>query len=245
MDVYPARQVAQMNTQGPVEWEAVQKQSTAPVLWALTVLLAFHLGPLLAQSLTAPGAVMLVVWTVIWVLASAGGPLFFRHRFPRAASFTIRPWAKFPRDIIATVALSIVMLGWFMVSTWVIRMAGFEGARSYAPWDMSFAPDFIRSIIAFWRPVIFCPIVEEIFWRAYSLRQLEKLLSKRQALLLASFLFAVCHFQTPAYTLSLFGYGLILGGWRQKMGTLMPPMLAHMILNAFLTYPWCTGPGPS
>jgi len=223
-----------MDARNPIEPELGQERPEGYIVWALAVLLAVRLIPLLVKALAAPGAKLFVLMTLIWAITSVGGPLLLRRWVPGVAGFAIRPWFKLPRDIIGTVGLSVLLVSWHMTSCWVMRKVGVESGRIYAPWDISLEPAFVGRIVGFWIPVLVCPIAEEIFWRAFCLSQLEKLLSKGQALLVASLMFGVYHFQVPGFTVTLVGCGLILGAWRQKMETLFPPMVAHMVVNALV-----------
>ncbi len=81
--------------------------------------------------------------------------------------------------------------------------------------------------------ILFGPISEEIFWRAYLLPQLGKLTRWPIALTLHSVLFSLAHIPTHwSLLITSFFYAMTLGIWRVKYRSLLPLVLAHMILNA-------------
>lgn len=76
------------------------------------------------------------------------------------------------------------------------------------------------------------PICEEIFWRAYCLEQLRKLTPSGVALLIHSLLFALNHLHHGLQTsLSAFLLGTVFGAWRIRFRSLLPLILAHVVLN--------------
>lgn len=86
--------------------------------------------------------------------------------------------------------------------------------------------------------VLFAPIAEEIFWRAYLLPQLGTLTRWPIALLIHSLLFSLAHFPTYwSVLLACFFYGTILGIWRIRFRSLLPLILAHVILNGVAFIP--------
>lgn len=81
--------------------------------------------------------------------------------------------------------------------------------------------------------VLFAPIAEEIFWRAYFLPQLGKLTRLPIALAIHSLLFSLAHIPSQGSLLvASFFYAMIFGIWRLWFRSLLPLVLAHMILNA-------------
>jgi hypothetical protein len=90
-----------------------------------------------------------------------------------------------------------------------------------------------RALIA----VLAYPIAEEIFWRGYALRQFQRTLGSLIALFLQSFLFAILHFRPIMGFIQIFLWGLIFGLWRLKKRSLVPVIVAHMIINALVTIP--------
>ena len=86
--------------------------------------------------------------------------------------------------------------------------------------------------------ILFAPIAEEIFWRGFVLEQLRKLSPGYIALLINSFLFAFAHYPSIWLLFPIFFlYGMILGIWRIIFRSLVPIILAHIILNGVALLP--------
>ena len=87
--------------------------------------------------------------------------------------------------------------------------------------------------------IFIAPLAEEIFFRGYLLEQLRKLTRTGIALLIQSLLFGLIHLYTRGLFTSLalinsgdaFIVGMILGVWRIKFRSLLPLVLAHVLLN--------------
>jgi len=87
--------------------------------------------------------------------------------------------------------------------------------------------------------VLVAPVAEEVFWRGYVLPQFARTLGHWSVGLLAhSILFALAHLGVQRILLPvLFVYGLILGAWRIRFGSLLPLVIAHWALNAVSLVP--------
>ncbi len=174
-----------------------------------------------------------------WVLARetmvcglmAGVPLLLARIAPEAAGFD-RQWVPSARS----------HWGWFLgmllllfvgggIATWLSGVPRPKFSPSYEL--ISPATILVAGVII----VLVVPIAEEIFWRAYLLEQLRKLTYSSVALLSQSFLFALSHVsllhQGARYLVAVFWYGMILGIWRIRFRSVLPLMLAHVILNVF------------
>ncbi|MBU4270516.1 MAG: CPBP family intramembrane metalloprotease [Planctomycetes bacterium] len=110
---------------------------------------------------------------------------------------------------------------------------------SFTP-DISYTAVFIHGITL----VLLFPIAEEIFFRSYLLEQLRKIMHSGVALLIQSLLFALAHlprtqfyFHAGGYqvVIATFFYGLILGAWRIRFRSIIPLMLAHVLLNGVVS----------
>ena len=84
------------------------------------------------------------------------------------------------------------------------------------------------------------PVAEEIFFRGYLLEQLRKLAPSGTALLIQALLFGLFHlyayglFTSLALFNSLYAIllGIILGAWRIRFRSLLPLVLAHILVNS-------------
>ncbi len=88
--------------------------------------------------------------------------------------------------------------------------------------------------------VLLFPIAEEIFWRGYLLEQLRKIMHSGIALLIQSLLFALFHLPSTLIAprlggyqvvIASFFYGVIFGVWRIRFRSILPLILAHILLN--------------
>ena len=87
---------------------------------------------------------------------------------------------------------------------------------------------------------IFIPIVEEIFWRGYIQDQFSKCFGSIISAFLQAFLFAFAHGRPLLGFIHIFLVGIIFGFWRLKRRSLVPIIIAHVIMNAL----WCIGHYP-
>ena len=88
--------------------------------------------------------------------------------------------------------------------------------------------------------VVVAPVAEEIFFRGYVLEQLRKFTRSGMALLIQSLLFGLFHLYTRGLFTSIalfdsvyaFLFGMIVGAWRIRFRSLLPLVLAHVLLNS-------------
>ena len=89
-----------------------------------------------------------------------------------------------------------------------------------------------QSRLRFAGRLFFIPIVEELFFRGVAFRVFARQYNPHRAIVLTSFLFAVCHFSFTALPWFFFvGFVLALLV-RQPGSTLFAPMILHIALNA-------------
>lgn len=84
------------------------------------------------------------------------------------------------------------------------------------------------------------PILEELFWRVYVFGTLRHILGGLIALLGQAVIFGVIHFRPFGGFVPVFFLGLIAGAWRWRRRTLVPIILAHIVLNSL----WCAARWP-
>jgi hypothetical protein len=87
--------------------------------------------------------------------------------------------------------------------------------------------------------VLLAPTCEEIFWRGYVLEQLRKVTHTPLAVLVESSLFALGHLLLVGvvHSISAFLVGVLLSLWRVRLRSVIPLILAHVILNAVAGIP--------
>ncbi len=99
-------------------------------------------------------------------------------------------------------------------------------------------PAFIR-VVAVVGAVIFAPIGEECFFRGILQTGLHRIVRPKQGSLrhrwvaigLTALVFGLMHTQTPQYVPALVLFGAILGFLYERTGSLLVPMLVHMLFN--------------
>jgi len=90
------------------------------------------------------------------------------------------------------------------------------------------------------RIVLVAPVLEELFWRGFVQRALERVAGPLPALLGQAALFAAVHLPPFGRFGPALALGLVAGTWRWRRRTLVPIMLAHAILNGL----YCAGQWP-
>jgi membrane protease YdiL (CAAX protease family) len=165
-----------------------------------------------------------------------GLPFLLAKTFPKATDFNkqwlpnaLSQWAWFI-GMVALIFASIYL--YYAVS----RGFGFKPHLMFHPYFGIITPNKI--IFYGFIVVVIAPIAEEIFFRGYLLEQLKKLTPSGIALVIQSSFFAFTHLFYRGIFISIlvFLYGLIFGSWRIKFKSLVPIILAHILLNAVFGY---------
>ena len=124
------------------------------------------------------------------------------------------------------VAVSLLLaIGYLLISLVEARTGLEEGLGNLVDlWE--------QSRLRFAGRLLFIPIVEELFFRGVAFRVFARQYNPHRAIVLTSFLFAVCHFSFTALPWYFFvGFVLALLV-RQPGSTLFAPMILHIALNA-------------
>jgi membrane protease YdiL (CAAX protease family) len=90
------------------------------------------------------------------------------------------------------------------------------------------------------RIAIVTPLMEEVFWRGFVQRALERVAGPLPALVGQAVLFASVHLPPFGGFGPALALGLVMGAWRWRRRTLVPILLAHMVLAGL----YCVGNGP-
>ncbi|MBN1490017.1 MAG: CPBP family intramembrane metalloprotease [Phycisphaerae bacterium] len=81
-------------------------------------------------------------------------------------------------------------------------------------------------------PVIVAPMAEELFFRGIMQSFLKQYLGSRwRSLLLVSLIFGMAHYGQPQVVLPLAALGLILGYLYERRGSLVAPIILHILFN--------------
>jgi membrane protease YdiL (CAAX protease family) len=166
----------------------------------------------------------------------AGLPFLLRRMAPRAAGFDTQwlPSSRWHWAWFLGMLLLLVVSKRLLAALW----PAFEGRPSPRPLIGPVTP--IGIVFLGIATVFIAPLAEEIFFRGYLLEQLRKLAHSGIAVLIQSLLFVLFHLYTRGLftSVALYGslhaflLGMILGVWRIKFRSLLPLVLAHVLLNA-------------
>ncbi len=162
-------------------------------------------------------------------------PFALRRCFPTSAMFDSR-WRWETRKVLPWFGLLVaVLVAWGKGMPYLIVLAGIElgPALRVTQGNMLPATVLLNAFIV----VLAGPVAEEIFWRGYLQDQLRKAMPRLAALFLQSLLFALLHLQGLSVSIVIFGYGVILGVWRLRFRGLLPLIVAHIVLNAVVSFP--------
>ena len=133
---------------------------------------------------------------------------------------------------IALGLISVVLLG--LTYDWVSTAAGRPDIPEFmvnAYRTAGFAP-------LLWVAVILgAPLAEEIFFRGFLFKGLERSpIGGWGAILLTSLSWALIHLQYDLFDIgSIFALGLLLGVFRLKTGSILPPLAMHLLQNLVAT----------
>ena len=128
------------------------------------------------------------------------------------------PWRK--------VAVSLLLATGYLLISLAEARTGLEEALG------NLADLWEQSRLRFAGRLFFIPIVEELFFRGVAFRVFARQYNPHRAIVLTSFLFAVCHFSFTALPWFFFvGFALALLV-QQPGSTLFAPMILHIALNA-------------
>lgn len=163
-------------------------------------------------------------------------PFALARLAPRAAAFNTQ-W--FPKRY--------SQWGWFLLlvpavlcvsggTCWLMKSLGFRDDRAFLfCGELTRAKVVLLGVYA----VLLGPTAEEIFWRGYALEQLKKVTRTPLAVLAESSLFSLGHLLLAGvvHTVVAFFVGVLLSLWRVKLRSLVPLILAHIVLNALAFIP--------
>jgi membrane protease YdiL (CAAX protease family) len=136
-------------------------------------------------------------------------------------------------------AFTLGMVGAFMLVLpyfWTLERWGFKFLR-YLP---AFSASGGLTAAALLYMCALVPLIEETAFRGYTLLQLDRIMSQRDALLVQAVIFAAVH-MSPANLPSHFLLGLGLGVLRRRTASLYPSIVAHGAWNAVILVPEAYG----
>ncbi len=223
--------------------ERKQKLATLLILFCILILYA---GMLVVQrfcffneGVSINDTLVFIISPVITKIVILILPFWAAKLFPAYASLDYT-WIRRPRTKIRWYVL-LVALALFVVTT-MGALSKYTGIPQLPTLQFK---DISKLTVVFFVCqglilTVLTPVSEEVFWRGYIQDQFSKCLGKRVALFLQAFLFALCHMRPVMGFWGVFFHGLIWGFWRHKRRSLIPIIVAHMLVNglyALATYP--------
>jgi membrane protease YdiL (CAAX protease family) len=225
-------------------WQSLPVVVRAIVTGLSIGMVAANVWPILLLKLGMPIAgiaeVIFLSGYVWW--ASGGGP-------PAA-------WKAARTDSFRTGALSSAQWGWGLVAaigfaatvhaaiTVLFRLAPFPAAAFHAGYDFSFITGRPMQWLAILLSAASAGICEEIGFRGYLQRPIEKHHRPLVAILISSLLFTLLHltkdWSTAGMVPIVFGAGLLLGTLAWVSGSLIPCIIGHTLMDIGLFAYWWT-----
>ncbi len=162
------------------------------------------------------------------------GPILAAKISPELAGFD-RTWiTKTRSEIIWFFLLPLIALVVDAIIRSLSKQLGIPLTRTIL-YESSLHTNAIFFIAVILLTAFIAPVVEEIFWRGYVQDRLGRVLGPRIALFTQAIAFATLHFRPVGGFVSVFAYGLIAGLWRYRRKSLLPIIIAHIIINS----PYC------
>jgi membrane protease YdiL (CAAX protease family) len=224
-------------------WRGVAQDLGAVLLGLVVGLAAANVWPLLLISLGAAAAaaveVLFLGAYVAWFSGAIPGPWrrqrldLGRGRMPARGQWGWGLLAAFA--FAATVHAAIVVL---------FRLVAFPAAAFHAGYDFSFIPGLKLQWLACVVSALSAGVCEEMGFRGYLQRPLERRRGVVAAVLVSSLLFMLLHLNKSwslmAMTPVVFAAGLMLGALASASGTLLFCMLGHWLMDIGLFAYWWT-----
>jgi membrane protease YdiL (CAAX protease family) len=189
----------------------------------------------------AAGAEVLFLTAYVWWASGGGPPRSLKamradafRGLPHSASQWI--WGLVAAvSFAATVHASIVVL---------FRFVAFPAAEFHAGYDLSIIADPSMRWLAVVISAVSAGVCEEIGFRGYMQRPIEKRHGPVLAILISSLIFMLVHLTKSWSTIGMvpivFGAGLLLGTLARASGTLVFCMIGHTIMDVGLFAYWWT-----
>ena len=155
--------------------------------------------------------------------------------FPAVAGFDTQLQPAARSEWLSFLGMVVLLVAMGVAWTWLLHL----GRDSIdLPPDL-YAPE-PRHVVVIWAliAIVFGPIAEEIFWRAYLLDQFRKFMRGGIALFIQAAPFGLAHYRAVQLIPFAFLYGLVAGGWRIRFRSLVPLALVHIIVNSIAFGPW-------
>jgi membrane protease YdiL (CAAX protease family) len=186
-----------------------------------------------SKNSTITHVVLPCVWSAVTMLIIV---LIARTRVVGDLDFIWYHWSR--SEVVKTILLIIAALLVYFPIGFLIRKLGLPMRENLFVWADQHGLAFFITLTVF--KTIIGPVLEELFWRGYIQRILERIFGGLTAWLGQAVLFAVVHFRPFGGFIPVLSFGLIAGAWRWRRRTLIPIILAHIAVNSL----WCAARWP-
>jgi membrane protease YdiL (CAAX protease family) len=227
-------------------WSRLPVAPRAIVSGLLVALIAANVWPLLLMRLSVPlaaGAEALFLIVYLWWATGHGAPRSTRAARAdagRAGRFTAAQWTW---GIIAAVAFAVTVNAAITV---LFRLVPFPVEDFRRGYDLSFIPTLPLKLLACVVSATSAGVCEEVGFRGYMQRPIERRHGPVIAIAISSVLFAVIHLNkgfeaVPAMLGVTLGAGVLLGLIAWASGSLIPGIIGHAMMDTALFAFWWTG----
>ncbi len=212
----------------------------------LISLTAANVWPLLLLNFGAPIAAVAELLFLALYMAWASGKFFPRRtQAARADAFRVRRLsaAQWTWGLIAAVAFATTVNAAIVV---LFRLTEFPEATFRAGYDFNFIPTPELKLLACVVSAISAGVCEEVGFRGYMQRPIERRHGPFIAILISSVMFAVIHLNkgfevAPGMFAITLGAGVLLGIIAWASNSLIPTIIGHAIIDTALFGYWWTG----
>ena len=230
----------------PKYWARLPVIARAIASGLLIGMIAANVWPLLLLNLGVPlaaAAEALFLIAYLWWAGGCGAPRSTRAARAdagRAGRFRAAQWAW---GIVAAVAFAVCVNAAITV---LFRLVPFPTVEFRKGYDLSFVPTAPLRLLACVVSAISAGVCEEVGFRGYMQRPIERRHGPFIAILVSSTMFAAVHLNKgfeaePAMIGVTFGAGVLLGLIAWASGSLIPCIIGHALMDTALFGFWWTG----
>ena len=205
------------------------------IISILLVALMIVQAPKVMALLTTSDPHFRLLGVFISILLMSLLPFTLRYIYPTIASFDSRLLPQTKTELWPFILLVLTVLAW---GKGIPHIA--SHLKMKPDFTFNTSSDSVSTTIILLSSLIIVftgPVAEEIFWRGWLQKQFDKFLPKSASIFLQALLFAFAHLQGLLPSIIVFGYGIAFGFWRHRYKSMLPLILAHIILNAIISIP--------
>jgi len=173
-----------------------------------------------------------LILPTLFLLAALGGVLVLRQAFGKGVLDIV--WFRWDRtEVVGTVLLVITLPIACNLIDSLFRYLGFATGSNWLYYAEGLGVAFWTAVTI--RTALATPFIEELLWRGSAQTVLTPAVGAIGAWIVQAALFAGMHMRPVGGFVVVFVFGLMTGLWRWRRRTLLPIILAHVVLNSW----WC------